>query len=70
MQYANQPLWASLTVHISTHENPANVATKDLPGGQKRDYFCVEKSSMISQIIELDFGCSRYPLSWLSFRRS
>jgi len=34
----------SLTGHISTHENPANVATKDLPGGQKRDY-CVEKSS-------------------------
>ena len=30
----------SLTVHISTHENPANVATNDLPGGQKRDYLC------------------------------
>ena len=53
----------SLTGHISTHENPADVATKDLPGGQKR----VEKSSMISQIIELDFDCTRYPLSWLRF---
>ena len=30
----------SLTGHISTHEIPANVATKDLPGGQKRDYLC------------------------------
>jgi len=50
-----------MTGHVSTHENPANVATKDLPG------ICVEKSSMISQIIELDFGCSQYPLSWLSF---
>ena len=30
----------SLTGHISTHEIPANVATKDLPGGQKRDSLC------------------------------
>ena len=30
----------SLTGHISTHENPADVATKDLSGGQKRDYLC------------------------------
>jgi len=30
----------SLTAHISMHENPADVATKDLPGGQKRDYLC------------------------------
>jgi len=30
----------SLTGHIATHENPADVATKGLPGGQKRDYLC------------------------------
>jgi len=30
----------SLTGPISTHEIPANVATKDLPGGQKRDSLC------------------------------
>ena len=28
----------NLTGNISTHENPADVATKDLPGGQKRNY--------------------------------
>jgi len=27
-----------LTAHISTHENPADIATKVLPGGYKRDY--------------------------------
>ena len=26
------------TGHISTHENPADVATKPLPAGEKRDY--------------------------------
>ena len=24
--------------HVSTHENPADIATKVLPGGQKRDH--------------------------------
>jgi hypothetical protein len=28
----------SLTGHVSTHENPADIATKVLPGGQKRDH--------------------------------
>ena len=28
----------SLTGHISTHENPADLATKIIPGGRKRDY--------------------------------
>ena len=28
----------SLVSHISTHENPADIATKVLPGGQKRNY--------------------------------
>ena len=27
----------SLTTHISTHENPADIATKVLSGGQKRN---------------------------------
>ena len=26
------------TGHISTHENPADIATKPLPAGEKRDY--------------------------------
>ena len=26
------------TGHVSTHENPADVATKPLPAGEKRDY--------------------------------
>ena len=28
----------SLVGHISTHENPADIATKVLPGGQKRNH--------------------------------
>ena len=28
----------SLTAHISTHDNPADLCTKVLPGGQKRDH--------------------------------
>eukprot|EP00934_Nitzschia_sp_Nitz4_P001810 Nitzschia sp. Nitz4//scaffold191_size41780//52//5493//NITZ4_007461-RA/size41780-processed-gene-0.69-mRNA-1//1//CDS//3329540163//1810//frame0 len=27
-----------ITAHISTHENPADLATKVIPGGQKREY--------------------------------
>jgi len=27
----------SITGHISTHVNPADICTKVLPGGQKRD---------------------------------
>jgi hypothetical protein len=27
-----------LTGHISTHNNPANICTKIIPGGQKRDH--------------------------------
>ena len=27
-----------LTGHVSTHENPADLGTKILPGGQKRDH--------------------------------
>jgi hypothetical protein len=27
-----------LVGHISTHENPADIATKIIPGGQKRDH--------------------------------
>ena len=26
------------TGHVSTHENPADIATKPLPAGEKRDY--------------------------------
>ena len=29
-----------LTGHVSTHHNPADIATKVLAGGQKRDYLC------------------------------
>ena len=28
----------SLTAHVSTHHNPADICTKVLPGGQKRDF--------------------------------
>ena len=28
----------SMTAHVSTHQNPADICTKFLPGGQKRDY--------------------------------
>ena len=28
----------SLTGHVSTHENPADLTTKILPGGRKRDH--------------------------------
>jgi hypothetical protein len=27
----------SITGHVSTHNNPADIATKVLPGGQKRN---------------------------------
>ena len=29
-----------LTGHVSTHHNPADIATKVLSGGRKRDYLC------------------------------
>jgi len=32
----------SLTGHVATVENPADLATKLIPGGQKRDYL-IEK---------------------------
>ena len=28
----------SMIAHVSTHQNPADICTKVLPGGQKRDY--------------------------------
>ena len=28
----------SLTAHVSTHHNPADICMKVLPGGQKHDY--------------------------------